>query len=77
MNINWFYIILEILFVEDAFNNEALTLQWMKKESISKKTILKTVAKMLTDKELVRSYIKGKTPIQTLTKKGIKFAKPL
>ncbi len=49
----------------------------MKNESISKKTILKSVAKMVTDKEFVRSYIKGKTPIQTLTKKGIKFAKPL
>ncbi len=49
----------------------------MKKESISKKTILKSVAKMVTDKEFVRSYIKGKTPLQTLTKKGIKFAKPL
>lgn len=49
----------------------------MIKESISKKTILKSVAKMVTDKEFVRSYIKGKTSIQTLTKKGIKFAKPL
>ena len=49
----------------------------MKKQSISKKTILKSVAKMVTDKEIVRSYIKGKTSIQTLTKKGIKFAKPL
>ncbi len=49
----------------------------MKNESISKKTILKSVAKILTDKQFVRSYIKGKIPIQTLTKKGIKFAKPL
>lgn len=49
----------------------------MKKENISKKTILKSVVKMVTDKEYVRSYIKGKTSIQTLTKKGIKFAKPL
>jgi hypothetical protein len=56
---------------------EFVPLQSMKKESISKKTILKSVAKMVTDKEFVRSYIKGKTPIQTLTKKGIKFAKPL
>ena len=46
-------------------------------ESISKKTILKSVAKMVTDKEFVRSYIQEKTPIQTLIKKGIKFAKPL
>jgi len=49
----------------------------MKNESISKKTILKSVTKMVIDKEFVRSYIKGKTPIQILTKKGIKFAKPL
>ena len=49
----------------------------MKKQTIDKKQILKSVAKMVTDKEIVRSYIKGKTPIQTLTKKGIKFAKPL
>ena len=49
----------------------------MKRVSISKKTILKSVAKMVSDKEFVRSYIKGKTSIQTLTKKGIKFAKPL
>jgi len=49
----------------------------MKKQTIDKKKILKSVAKMVTDKEVVRSYIKGKTSIQTLTKKGIKFAKPL
>jgi hypothetical protein len=49
----------------------------MKKEITSKKTILKSVAKMIADKEMVRSYIKGKIPIQTLTKKGIKFAKPI
>jgi hypothetical protein len=49
----------------------------MKKQTIDKKQILKSLAKMVTDKEVVRSYIKGKTSIQTLTKKGIKFAKPL
>ncbi len=49
----------------------------MKRENTSKKTILKSVTKMVNDKELVRSYIKGKTQIQTLTKKGIKFVKPL
>ena len=49
----------------------------MKKQAIKKSQILKSVAKMVTDKEVVRSYIKGKTSIQTLTKKGIKFAKPL
>lgn len=49
----------------------------MKKQNIDKKTVLKSVAKMIADKEVVRSYLKGKTSIQTLTKKGIKFAKPL
>ena len=49
----------------------------MKNINISKKTILKSVTKMVTDKEFVRLYIKGKAPIQALTKKGIKFAKPL
>lgn len=49
----------------------------MKDESISKKSIIESVIKMITDKEYVRSYIKGKTTIQKLTKKGIRFAKPL
>ena len=49
----------------------------MKKQPIDKKQILKSIAKMVNDKEVVRSYIKGETPIQTLAKKGIKFAKPL
>ncbi len=48
----------------------------MKKE-LNKETILKSVNKMITDKEAVRSYIKGETSIQSLIKKGIKFAKPL
>lgn len=39
--------------------------------------VVKSIAKMIADKELVRSYIKGKTSLQTLTKKGIKLAKPL
>jgi hypothetical protein len=49
----------------------------MKNDTISKKTILNSVAKMVTNKELVRSYIKGETPIETINKKGIRFAKPL
>jgi predicted transcriptional regulator len=49
----------------------------MKKENVNKEIIIKSVSKMIADKEIVRSYIKGKTSIQTLTKKGIKFAKPL
>ncbi len=49
----------------------------MEKQNIDKKQVLKSVTKMIADKEVVRSYIQGKTSIQTLTKKGIKFAKPL
>ena len=49
----------------------------MKTKEIKKETIIKSVTKMVADKESVRSYIKGKTSIQSLTKKGIKFAKPL
>jgi len=48
----------------------------MKKE-VNKELVLKSVAKIVTDKEAVRSYIKGKTSIESLTTKGIKFAKPL
>lgn len=44
---------------------------------MKKKTIIKSISKIISDKEAVRSYIKGETSIQTLTKKGIKFAKPL
>lgn len=47
------------------------------KTSEKKEAFNKSVLKMITDKEAVRSYIQGKTSIQVLTKKGIKFAKPL
>ena len=49
----------------------------MKNKEISREIVLKSVAKMLSDKESVLSYIKGKTTLNALTKKGIKFAKPL
>jgi hypothetical protein len=47
------------------------------KVKINKDKIVKSVAKMLSDKEIVRSYMKGKTSKNTLFKKGIKLAKPL
>ncbi len=47
------------------------------KANINKEKIMKSVAKMVADKESVRSYLKGKTKLNTLNKKGIKFAKPL
>jgi hypothetical protein len=46
-------------------------------KKINKEIVLKSVAKMIADKESVLSYIKGKTTLSTITKKGIKFAKPL
>jgi hypothetical protein len=49
----------------------------MSKKTINKETIMKSVAKMVADKALVRSYLKGNTSLETLTQKGIKFAKPL
>lgn len=42
-----------------------------------KATVIKSVKKMMTNKGLVRSYMKGATTIQSLNNKGIKFAKPL
>ena len=49
----------------------------MKKNEINKKVVLKSLVKMISDKEIVQSYIKGKTTLAALTQKGIKFAKPL
>lgn len=49
----------------------------MNKVKINKDKVIKSVAKMLSDKEVVRSYMKGKTSISTLSKKGIKLASPL
>ena len=49
----------------------------MDKKKINKALILKSVAKMVADKQAVRSYIKGSTDFKTIEKKGIKFAKPI
>lgn len=38
---------------------------------------MKSVAKMVSDKAMVRSFLKGNIPIEKLTQKGIKFAKPI
>jgi len=43
---------------------------------MKKELILKSVVKMLTYKDAVRSYIKGKTSIQSLREKGIELVKP-
>lgn len=49
----------------------------MNKVKINKNKVIKSVIKMISDKEIVRSYMKGKTSKNTLTKKGIRLAKPL
>lgn len=49
----------------------------MKKEKNDNDIIRKSVEKMITDKNAVRSYLKGKASIQALNDKGIKFANPL
>ena len=43
----------------------------------TKETITKSLTKMVSDKAVVRSFLKGNTSIETVTQKGIKFAKPL
>lgn len=49
----------------------------MKDSKKNKELIIKSVKKIISDKKLVDSYIKGETSIKTLTKKGIKLVKPL
>jgi hypothetical protein len=49
----------------------------MGKSNINKENVLKSIAKMLSDKEAVRSYMKGEISINSLSQKGIKLAKPL
>lgn len=49
----------------------------MNKKKINKALIIKSITKMMSDKEAVRSYIKGETDIKTIENKGIKFAKPI
>lgn len=49
----------------------------MKKIVINKEAVISSVAKMVADKSAVRSFLKGKTSIETLTQKGIKFGKPI
>ena len=49
----------------------------MSKNKINKATIVKSITKMVSDKEAVRSYIKGNTDLKTVKDKGIKFARPI
>jgi hypothetical protein len=49
----------------------------MNKNKMNKALIVKSITKMVSDKEAVRSYIKGNTDFKTIENKGIKFAKPI
>jgi len=62
-----------------AIENELffVYLHGMKKDKIDIEIIRKSVAKMVADKESVRSYIKGKISKKALNNKGIKIAKPV
>lgn len=44
---------------------------------INKELIMKSITKMVADKNAVRSFLKGKISIETLTHKGIKLANPI
>ncbi len=49
----------------------------MNNKVVNKEAIMKSVTKMVSDKAMVRSFLKGNTPIEKLTQKGIRFAKPI
>ncbi len=49
----------------------------MNKKKIDKTVVIKAASKMVAEKEMVRSYLKGKVSIEELKENGIKFAKPL
>lgn len=49
----------------------------MKKITKSKKALLESVVKMAADKDAVRLFLKGKTPIESLKEKGIRLVNPL
>lgn len=49
----------------------------MNNKVVNKEAIIKSVTKMVSDKAIVRSFLKGNIPIEKLTQKGIKFAKPI
>ncbi len=49
----------------------------MKNEAIKKAIVIEAISKAIADKEMVRSYLKGEVSLKTITKKGIKLAKPL
>ena len=49
----------------------------MNTKSINRKHVIESINKMKSNKDLVRSYIKGQTDLKTVQSKGVKFAKPI
>ena len=49
----------------------------MKTNQLNKELIIESITKLVKDKEMVRSYIKGQISLQAVKDKGIKFARPL
>ena len=49
----------------------------MKTNQLNKELIVESITKLVKDKELVRSYIKGQISLQALKDEGIKFGRPL
>ena len=49
----------------------------MKKIVINKEIAISALAKMVEDKSAVRSFLRGAISKETLTQKGINFAKPV
>lgn len=50
---------------------------YMKSKQLNKALIIESITKLVKDKELVRSYIKGQISLQEVKDEGIKFARPL
>lgn len=49
----------------------------MKKITTNKQKVLESVTKMVTDKNVVQSFLKGKINAEALKQKGITLANPL
>ncbi|MFG4000886.1 hypothetical protein [Flavobacterium aquidurense] len=49
----------------------------MKPTIVNKESVKKAIIKMRDDKVAVRSFLQGKTSIETLTSKGIKLVKTI
>jgi hypothetical protein len=49
----------------------------MKNSKVNRALVLKSLTKMVADKEAVRSYLKGTTDIKSIENRGVKFASPI